>query len=93
VSLSVRRKSNLNNLIMKKSILNLGKALNKAEQKLINGGRLDQAQFDKCRLYINTPDGGGYWSDYVSYEQASSEWNGMEYSGGSYASGYCCASC
>jgi hypothetical protein len=40
VSLNVHGKYNLLNiLIMKKSILNLGKALNKAEQKSINGGR------------------------------------------------------
>jgi uncharacterized protein VirK/YbjX len=39
VSLNVHGKYNLLNiLIMKKSILNLGKALNKAEQKSINGG-------------------------------------------------------
>jgi hypothetical protein len=81
---------------MKKSILNLGVVLNKRDQKDIFGGRqaqLSQADYDKCRLYVNTPDGGGYWSDYVTYAQASSEWNGTEYSDGSYASGYCCASC
>ncbi|GFD73649.1 hypothetical protein KUL156_51740 [Alteromonas sp. KUL156] len=40
MSLNVRRKSNLNILIMKKQILNLGKALKKAEQAQINGGRM-----------------------------------------------------
>tara|TARA_B110000238_G_C15771496_1_gene287788 strand:+ start:88 stop:309 length:222 start_codon:yes stop_codon:yes gene_type:complete len=39
VSLNVHGKYNLLNiLIMKKSILNIGKALNKAEQKEVNGG-------------------------------------------------------
>ena len=33
---------------MKKSILNLGKALNKAEQKEISGGRLT---IDKCAVH------------------------------------------
>lgn len=46
MSLNVRRKSNFNNLIMKKSILNFGKALNRAEQQTINGGR---KQCDKNR--------------------------------------------
>lgn len=79
---------------MLKNILNLENArlLDKNEQKEIFGGRQDQADFDKCRLYINGP-AGGYWSDYVSYEQASSEWDGTEYAGGHTASGYCCASC
>jgi hypothetical protein len=41
VSLNVHYKYNLLIfLIMKKSILNLGKALNKTEQKSINGGRV-----------------------------------------------------
>ncbi|WP_299126111.1 hypothetical protein [uncultured Tenacibaculum sp.] len=80
---------------MKKSILNLGKALNKAEQKDILGGRTDltQADFDKCKLYMHYPDGSSGWSGYVSYEQASSQWNGTVFSDNSYASGYCCASC
>jgi len=78
---------------MLENILNLDSArlLDKAEQKTILGG--NQAQYDKCRLYINNPDGGGYWSDYVTYAQASSEWDGTEYAGGYTASGYCCASC
>jgi hypothetical protein len=42
VSLNVHYKYNLLLfLIMKKSILNIGKALNKAEQKFITGGKLD----------------------------------------------------
>ena len=38
MSLKVHRKSNLNILNMKKQILNLGKALGKADQKDIKGG-------------------------------------------------------
>ncbi len=41
-------KVTLNILIMKKSILNLGKALNKAEQKLINGGGLRCTSPNSC---------------------------------------------
>ena len=77
-----------------KNLLKLGTALTRAEQKMVNGGaELTQADFDQCRLYIITPGGGGYWSEFVSYAQASSQWNGFEYSDGSYASGYCCAGC
>ncbi len=36
---------------MKKSILNLGKTLNKTEQQSINGGRLNP--FDQCRYRCN----------------------------------------
>lgn len=79
-------------MLKKILIVENARILNKKEQKQILGGA-DQAQYDKCRLYINTPGGGGYWSDYVTYEQASSEWDGTEYEGGYTASGYCCASC
>ena len=80
---------------MKKIILSLGKTLNKIEQKDILGGRaeLSQADFDKCKLYIHYPDGSSGWSGYVSYAQASSQWDGTEYLDESYASGYCCANC
>ncbi len=75
-----------------KNLLKLGTALTRAEQKNVFGGKT-QADFDQCKLYINTPGGGGYWSEFVSYAQASSQWDGFEYSDGSYASGYCCAGC
>ncbi|WP_046755730.1 hypothetical protein [Kordia jejudonensis] len=83
---------------MLKNILNLENArlLDKKEQKEILGGRneLTQADFDQCRLWTTNADGtGGSWSGYVTYAQASSEWNGTEYSDGSIATGYCCASC
>jgi hypothetical protein len=42
-------KKNLNFLIMKNQILNLGKALNKAEQKSINGGRMALMCKDVCQ--------------------------------------------
>jgi hypothetical protein len=49
VSLNVHGKYNLLNiLIMKKSILNLGKALNKAEQKEINGGIGIRPVYEPC---------------------------------------------
>ncbi|WP_298424448.1 hypothetical protein [uncultured Kordia sp.] len=83
---------------MLKNILKLEDArlLDKQEQKQILGGRLEltQADYDKCKLWTTNADGtGGSWSGYVTYEQASSEWNGTEYSDGSIATGYCCASC
>ena len=37
---------------MKKSILNLGKALNKAEQKQINGGLTELRKSDFCDKYV-----------------------------------------
>ena len=39
---------------MKKSILNLGKALNKAEQKEINGGK-----HESCLTHVDCPAGQG----------------------------------
>ena len=55
MSLNVHRKSNLIILIMKKSILNLGKSLNKAEQKTITGS------FGPCgKCGIMTPRGCFY---------------------------------
>jgi hypothetical protein len=88
---------------MLKNILNLENArlLDKKEQKGILGGLLQQqntgltqADFDKCKIYTTNADGsGGSWSGYVTYDQASSEWNGTEYSDGTIATGYCCASC
>ncbi|MDY0780819.1 hypothetical protein [Tenacibaculum sp. IB213877] len=42
---------------MKKSILNLGKTLNKDEQKLINGGVPPK----RCDLPDHTPCPGGGW--------------------------------
>ncbi len=65
--------------------------LEKQEMKKVMGG--DQADYDKCRLFIRRPDGTSYWSVYVTYEQASSQWDHYQYSDGSVATGYCCASC
>jgi endonuclease III len=36
---------------MKKQILNLGKALNKAEQKLVNGGKVLHGGYQCCNAY------------------------------------------
>ena len=50
----IRALTNIKIFIMKKQFLNLGKALNKAEQKLIKGGQFDPApdpidcQDDRC---------------------------------------------
>ncbi len=44
---------------MKKQILNLGKALNKAEQKQINGGRMDEGwcvETGQCSSDSQCPD-------------------------------------
>lgn len=88
---------------MLKKILNVKNArlIDKKEQKEILGGRVmsdgladpNQADYDRCRLYTTDVNGNGSWSGYVTYEQASSQWNGTVYSDGSVASGYCCASC
>jgi hypothetical protein len=43
----------LNFLIMKKQILNLGKALNKAEQKSINGGIGHPPTLGPCQYLTN----------------------------------------
>ena len=69
---------------MKKQILNLGKALNKAEQKLINGGNpggLDDAP-GTCG-YIS-PE-GSVWCN-ISKSQAKGSYENM---GGN----WCCDSC
>lgn len=41
-------------LIMKKQFLNLGKALNKAEQKVINGGNVPGMCVDNCNCGYGT---------------------------------------
>jgi hypothetical protein len=74
---------------MKNAILGLEgvEVLSKNQMKTVQGGA-------GCRLYIRPAGGGaGYWSVNVSLEQAQSQWNGQVYNDGSYASGYCCASC
>ena len=76
---------------MKNQILNLGKVLSRVEQQEVNGGR-----GDGCRIAVRNSDGSfAYWSDDVfSYEEAQGDYaSGQVYSDGSYASGYCCASC
>lgn len=74
------------------NILNLeGVAvLNKKEQSIINGGGSGA-----CRVYVNNPNGGSYWSDNVyTVAQAQHAYNTSQpYDDGSHASGYCCASC
>ncbi|UMB53924.1 hypothetical protein MKD41_00225 [Lutibacter sp. A64] len=76
---------------MKKQFLNLGKALNKAEQKQIFGG-----VSDGCRIAVRNSDGSfAHWSTPVYfYEEVEGDYaSGTVYSDGSYASGYSCASC
>ena len=46
---------NINFLIMKKQILNLGKALSKIEQKSINGGQGDECETARECLLRNGP--------------------------------------
>lgn len=75
---------------MLKSKLNLegSNILNRDQQKAIKGGG--------CRIAVRNSDGSwGYWSDDIySVSEAQSAYNNQtEYSDGSYASGYCCASC
>lgn len=72
-------------------MLQLATKLNKQDMKTVMGG--SRADYDKCRLFIRRPDGTSYWSVYVSYAQASSQWNNFEYNDGSVATGYCCKSC
>ncbi|WP_062057052.1 hypothetical protein [Aquimarina longa] len=66
---------------MKKSILNVGKALSRIEQKQINGGG-----DGPCSVYVK----GTGWIKNYSVEDAQ-----FLYDGGndSTVTGYCCASC
>ncbi len=69
---------------MKKQFLNLGKALNKAEQRSISGGRLEE-DGGSCSIY-SVPD--GQWLSGYTVEDA--QWL---YHNEPTVSGYCCASC
>ena len=80
---------------MLKKFLNLGKTLSREEQKNVLGGQkfIDiDAEQDKCRIHVHNPDGTSYWTEYVSYEFASYNWN-VTFMSGAYSTGYCCASC
>lgn len=68
------------------------KTLNASEMKNVKG-KQNQAQYDKCGLYIHYADGRVGWSVHFSYDQASSQWKNFVYNDGSYATGYCCKSC
>ncbi len=76
---------------MLENILNLEgvTVLNKKQQSFING-----AGDKPCRVFVRNKN-GGYWSDNVfSVAEAQAAYNsGDRYSDGSFASGYCCASC
>ncbi|WP_299678601.1 hypothetical protein [uncultured Tenacibaculum sp.] len=65
---------------MKRSILKLGKTLNKTQQLEINGGRMSQ----DCQIY----DPATGWQKGWSVEDA--QWL---YHNESSVTGYCCASC
>lgn len=76
---------------MKKSILNLGKALNKAEQQLVNGGE------GTCCNTITYEDGYQYRSCGKTKEQAlellGDSYDDLGGSGPATVSHWCCSSC
>lgn len=80
---------------MKKSILNLGKALNKIEQKTINGGR--QQGDSGCCVTVTYEDGYRYRSCGLSVSDAQGlygeHFDNLGGFGGADVTGYCCASC
>jgi len=77
---------------MKKSILNIGKALNKAEQKMVFGGRnLQEDDNDgPCCISVNN---GGFNDCGYSVNQAQNLYNQSFTVADSTVTGYCCASC
>lgn len=70
--------------------------LSKAEMKNVMGGVVDpEGEGGNCRIAMRNADGSWKgWSAHVSVSEAQGDYNSnYHYSDGSYASGYCCASC